>query len=90
MRRIYLVEVGQTFRGAPKPFYYQTHAQELTESQRQLIVPIQIESFPAEVQSGGAWSCEAFQRNAVIYNLARETDVDEVVIVVDVDEVILD
>jgi hypothetical protein len=77
-----LVESSETFRGAPKPFYFEEN-KHLFEKFLHKIIYVNVNDIRPDL---GAWEREAFQRNCIARGLSSCLD-NDIVIISDLDEI---
>ncbi len=80
-----LVEAEETFRGKPKPLYYQEN-KHLFERFEDKIIHVIIKGH-YELSSGGMFEREFFQRNQILNGLTDCSD-NDIIIISDVDEIL--
>jgi beta-1,4-mannosyl-glycoprotein beta-1,4-N-acetylglucosaminyltransferase len=78
-----LVESSETFRGAPKPLYYQENKHLLKRFTDKIIHVI----VDGHYETNSAWDREAFQRNQIMAGL-KDCMPDDIILISDVDEII--
>jgi len=78
-----LVECNETFRGDPKPLYFDENKQRFSKFLDKIIHVVVTERFKHK----NPWKREAYQRNQILQGLMSCHD-DDIVIIEDVDEII--
>lgn len=83
-----LVEAKETFRGDPKPLYYEENKQRFQKFHDK-IIHIVVDKIPADGHQGASafWHREAIQRNSIFQGL-KSADLTDIVIISDADEIL--